>query len=377
MFPIFEPDRHYGCRINDQIVWSGYRALLLQNELIQIVILVDKGSEIIQFLYKPLDVDFLWHSTNPFRHPARFAPPAGSAAAPFFDHWTGGWFEVLPNGGPASSYKGADFGNFAETINIPWEYRILKDTPQEVSVGLWVKTYRTPFLLEKMLTIKTGVPVLFIEEQVTNLGNEPLEYMWGHHPVVGAPFLDDTCRLYAPSSRVEVLHAEDGPDHRMGLHQEGAWPYILDRNGERLDLRALPPASIHSMDNCYLKGFSDGWVAVTNPTRRVGFGYSWDAQVFRYIWIWQALGGGIGYPWYGRTYNMGIEPWSSYPCAGLQEAVDRGTALTLQPGKTCKAWLNAVAYESDVEVCHIDRDGIVKYKESAVIPTNDSHEESR
>jgi len=359
MFTKFDPNRHYACRVNDQVVWSGYRALILQNELIQVVVLVDKGAEIIQFLYKPLDIDFLWHSANSFRHPSQFVPPAGSPANPFFDHWTGGWFEVLPNGGPASSYKGADLGNFAETINVPWEYRILEDTPQQVRVALWIKTYRTPFLLQKTLTLKSGVPVLFIEEQVTNQGCEPLDCMWGHHPVVGAPFLDDTCRLHATPSMVEVLHDEDGPDYRMGLHQQAAWPIIQDRDGNPLDLRNMPPASVPSMDNCYLKDFTDGWIAVTHPGKQVGFGLAWDASVFRYVWIWQALGGGLGYPWYGRTYNMGIEPWSSYPCAGLEEAVTRGTALTLQPGETRQAWLIAVAFQGRDEVNHIDRQGNV------------------
>jgi hypothetical protein len=360
MFPIFEPNRHYSCRINDQIIWNGYRALILQNELIQIVVLVDKGSEIVQFLYKPLDVDFLWHSANPFRHPANFVPPGGAPESPFFDHWTGGWFEVLPNGGPGCSYKGAVFGNFAETINIPWEYRVIEDTPQQVQVALWIKTYRTPFLIQKTLTLKTGVPVLFIEEQVINQGQEPLEFMWGHHPVVGAPFLDDTCRLHAPKSKIEVIHAEDGPDNRMGLHQTTEWPFMLDRDGSTMDLRVMPPASTRSMDNCYLKEFTEGWIAVTNPGKQLGFGLSWDAEVFRYTWIWQAFGGGIGYPWYGRTYNMGIEPWSSYPCAGLEEAVQRGTALTLQPGESRKVWLNAVAFEGIDEVSRIDREGQVE-----------------
>ena len=360
MSPIFEPNRHFGCRVNDQIIWNGYRSLILQNELIQVVVLIDKGSEIIQFLYKPLDIDFLWHSANPFRNPARFVPAAGSSSAPFFDHWTGGWFEVLPNGGPACSYKGADLGNFAETINIPWEYQIVEDTAEQVRVALWVKTYRTPFLLEKVLVIKTGVPVLYIEEQVTNQGNETLEYMWGHHPVVGAPFLDDTCKLHAPASIVEVFHDEDGPDYRMGLHQQAPWPIINDRHGKSLDLRSMPPSSTRYMDNCYLKEFKDGWIAVTNPGKKIGFGLSWDAKVFRYVWLWQALGGGLGYPWYGRTYNMGIEPWSSYPCAGLQEAVQNGTALTLHAGESCKVWLNAVAFEGKDDVNFIDRDGCVR-----------------
>jgi hypothetical protein len=360
MFSILEPERHWGCRLNDRISWSGMRTLLLQNEYLQIVVLLDKGAEIIQFLYKPLDVDFLWHSANPRRDPRFFVPAGGSGATSFFDHWSGGWFEVLPNGGPACSYKGADLGNFAETINVPWEYRVLEDTPAQISVLLWVQTYRTPFLLQKTLTLKTGQPVLFIEEKVTNAGWEPIEFMWGHHPVVGAPFLDETCRLSAPASKVEVLQDEDGPDHRMGLFQEGEWPFIKDREGGPLDLRCMPPRSERSMDNCYLKDFQEGWIAVANPRRNVGFGLAWDPAVFRYIWIWQALGGGIGYPWYGRTYNMGIEPWSSYPCAGLQKAIQRGTATALDPGASLGAWLNAVAFTGLEEVSQIDREGNVR-----------------
>jgi hypothetical protein len=359
MFTIFEPNRHWGCRLNDKISWHGMRAILMQNELLQIVILVDKGSEIIQFLYKPLDVDFLWHSANNIRDPARFVPSGVSQAGLFFDHWTGGWFETLPNGGPACRYKGAELGNFAETINVPWGYCILEDTPQSVTVSLWIETCRTPFLLQKTLTLKSEIPVLYIQEKVTNQGYEPMDFMWGHHPVVGPPFLDDTCRLFAPPSKVEVFHDEDGPDYRMGLFQVGAWPIIKDRNGDPLDLRQMPPRKNRTMDNCYLKEFQDGWIAVYHPGKEVGFGLSWDARVFRYAWIWQALGGGIGYPWYGRTYNMGIEPWTSYPCVGLEEALKRGTTLQLQPGESLEAWLRGVAFTKKDQVNKISQEGEV------------------
>ena len=361
-FLIPEPGRHWGCRVNDQIVWQGMRAILLQNDLLQIVLLPEKGAEIIQFLYKPLDVDFLWRAPNRLTDPAHFVPTGGSAITPFFDRWSGGWFEVVPNGGPGCEVNGASFGFFAETINVPWQYRILQDDAECVSIGLWVRTHRTPFLLKKTLTLRLGQPVLSIQEQLVNEGHEPVSFMWGHHPVMGAPFLDETCRLYAPPSTVEVLHAEDGPDHRMGLHQQGKWPHILDRDGRVMDLRELPPSSTRSMDNCYLYDFPQGWIAVANPGRQVGFGLAWDERVFRYVWIWQALGGGIGYPWYGRTYSMGIEPWSSYPCAGLAEAIGRGTALTLDAGESLEAWLSAVAFTGAGAVEGIDRDGTVHFE---------------
>ena len=354
------PERHWGCRINDRVTWEGMRALIIQNEVLQIVVLPDKGSEIIQFLYKPLDVDFLWHGPNSLKNPALFVPTGSSSVSEFNDHWSGGWFEVLPNGGPACEYKGATLGFFAETINIQWKYQILCDTPDEVSVALWVHTYRTPFLLQKSLTLKRGKAALYIEEKVTNEGQEPMEFMWGHHPVVGAPFLDDTCRLDAPECNVEVRHAEDGPDHRMGLHQVSRWPYMLDRDGQQMDLRSIPPRSARTMDNCYLRDLKEGWLAVTNTRKKVGFGLAWNPEVFRYVWIWQALGGGLGYPWYGRTYNMGIEPWTSYPCAGLEEAVKRGTAACLEAGQSMQSWLVATAYTGIDQVTYIDQEGNVR-----------------
>lgn len=359
MIPSLDPDRHWGCRLNDRILWRGMRALILQNELLQIVVLVDKGAEIIQFLYKPQDIDFLWHSLNRLREPASTPPVGVSPADSFFDLWTGGWFEVLPNGGPACTYKGADLGTFSEVINVPWGYRVLEDDPAQVSVLLWVRTSRTPFQLQKILTLKSGEPVLRIQESVVNHGAEPVDFMWGHHPVVGPPFLDQHCRLYAPPCKVQVFHDEDGPDHRMGLFQETDWPYVSDRSGRPIDLRVIPPPIDRTMDNCYLKDFTDGWIAVNNHERRIGFGLAWDPQVFRYVWLWEAFGGGRGYPWYGRTYNLGLEPWTSYPCVGLARAVKMGTAMTLGPGDQLDAWLTAVAFPDKDEVREITRDGDV------------------
>lgn len=360
MMPVHaSPDRHYGCRMNGHLYWQGMRALLMQNEALQILILLDKGAEIVQFLYKALDVDFLWRGPRPLTAPSSLSGLDREAPSSFFDQWSGGWFEVLPNGGPACSYRGTPLGFFGETTGIPWQFEVLEDHPERVSVRLWVRTRRLPFLLEKTLTLESRRPVLLIEERVSNEGKEALDFMWGHHPVLGAPFLDASCRLCAPDSRVEVLHDEDGPDYRMELHQVGRWPRIRDRHGQPLDLREIPGPEVRSMDNCYLSEFAEGWIAVASPRLDLGFGLAWDAAVFRYIWLWQAFGGGLGYPWFGRTYNIGIEPWTSFPCAGLSEAIDRGTAMQIEPGASLCAWLTATAFTGVNEVKHISREGKV------------------
>ncbi len=361
LFEMTHPNRHYGCRVNDRVIWQGMRSIILQNELLQIVIHTDKGTEITQFLYKPQDVDFLWRAKNELHNPAQYTAVGGNDTAPFFDHWSGGWFEVVPENGPGSIYKNCHIGFYGETINIPWEYRILEDTPERVRVAFWVKTYRTPFLLQKIMTIESGKPALFLEEMLTNIGGEEMDFVWGQHPVVGPPFLDGTCRLSMADSKVMVFHDEDGPGYRIKLHQEGRWPMVEGVNGKPVDLRIILPPEAKTMDDCYITDFKDeAWLGVTNTSKKVGFGIAWDPKIYRYVWLWQAFGAGQGFPWFGTTYQMGIEPWSGYPCAGLQEAIKNKSAMQLAPGKSLKNWLTAVAYTTDkTDIKGIKKDGIV------------------
>ena len=362
LFELNYPNRHYGCRANDRVIWQGMRSIILQNELIQVVIHIDKGTEITQFLHKPTDTDFIWRARNELHNPAAFSSVGGDTSAQFFDHWSGGWFEILPNNGPGAKYKNCNLGFYAETINVPWEYKILEDTPEKVSVAFWFKTYRTPFLIKKIITILSGKPALFISEQVTNIGGEEMDFAWGHHPVIGPPFLDDSCRLSMADSKVMVFTDEDGPGYRIKLHQEGKWPYVEGIDGKQVDLRVVPSKSMKSMDDSYLTGFKDNaFVAVTNTKKKVGFGIAWDPKVFRYMWLWQAFGGGEGFPWFKDCHEMGIEPWSSYPCAGLEAAIENKSALKLGPGESLSAWLTAVAYASDKDVALINQDGSIKY----------------
>ncbi len=362
LFPITDRDRHYGCRINDNVVWNGMHSIVMQNELLQILIHVDKGAEISQLLYKPLDLDLIWHNPHELHNPAQFASAAGDNMSPFFDNWSGGWFEAVPNGGPACNYKGAPLGFFAETVNIPWHYQILQDDPDLVKIALWVKTYRTPFLLRKTLTLRSNVAALFIEEQLTNIGNEELEFMWMHHPVTGQPFLDETCRIESPECKVMIWTDEDGPGYRLELHQEGEWPNIIGVDGKPVDLRKVLPQDAQTLDNVYLTDFKEPWISVTNPTKQVGFGFAFDPEMWKYILLWQCFGGGTGFPWFHRTYQLGIEPWSSYQCAGLENAIQNGSARKLKSGESVNSWLTAVVYRGADEVKNINKDGKVSFK---------------
>jgi galactose mutarotase-like enzyme len=353
-------ERNYGCRASDEYTYRGLKALIMENEYLRVGILADKGTDIYEFLYKPLDIDFLWRSYNGVRNPSLAVRTNEGSMGAFIDYYEGGWQEIFPSGGAGSApYKGAEFGLHGEVSNIPWRCQIVVDTPEEVRVKFWVRTYRTPFYLEKTLTLTAKSPLLRIDEKVTNEGGEEMEFMWGHHPAFGIPLLDGNCVIDAPAKTIVIHPAETASTNRFPRNAKFKWPMAKDLKGQEVDVSKIPPPEAKWADMAYLTDLEEGWYALTNSAKKIGFGMRWDAKVFPCIWYWMVFGGGYGHPWFGATYNMALEPFSSYPGTGLAEAVKSGRALKLGPGQSLSTSLLAVAYTGLSTVKGIDEKGKV------------------
>ena len=358
----YQNERTSGCRISDAWTYRGLRTAILENDLLRVVVLIDKGADIYQLTHKPTDTEVLWRSPWGVRDPSRFLPTTGSPTSLWLDVYEGGWQTVLPAGGYPSSYAGAEVGLHAEVNTMPWDAVIAEDTPQRVSLRCWARTYRTPFYVRKTLSLAQGSPSLQIEETLVNEGEEPVPCVWGQHIALGGDILDEHCVISLPGGRI-INHAEEfHPNNRLKAGFEGPWPWSEGRDGGRIDMRLIPPKRARFNDQSYLADLAEGWYALTNQRLKLGFGFIFPKEVFRYIWYWQMFGGGFGYPWYGRTYNIGLEPFTSYPNLGLQAAIENGTALTLEPGQSVTAEMKAVVFQAEGEVESISLDGTVKDK---------------
>ena len=54
--------RNYGCRITTDVTIKGNNVVIMENQILRVTILVDRGSDIIELLYKPEDIDLMWRS---------------------------------------------------------------------------------------------------------------------------------------------------------------------------------------------------------------------------------------------------------------------------------------------------------------------------
>lgn len=360
----FLPERNYACRLITDGTLKGMRTVVMENQKLRITILVDKGSDIWEFLYKPYDIDFMWRSPILLRDIRYFVPSSATKWGAFFDYFEGGWQELLPSTGrsPKSEYKDASFGLHGETTTMPWNFRVLEDNPQKVSIAFWVRLYRTPFYLEKVLTLENDASILTLDEKVINEGYEDMDFSWGHHPTLGESFLNENCVIDTCAKKVHVLGGLPFERPRFNNGEVFDWPIGISKQGEKVDISKVPGRENQSADMLYLSKMDEGWVAVTDQARGVGFGLVWPINVFRYLWIWQVCGGAFGYPFYGRNYNMAIEPMSSKPGSGIVDAIENGTALQLKAGEALQAQIKAIVYEGTGRVQKIAQDGSIKWK---------------
>lgn len=353
---IHRRQRNWGARLHETTV-QGIPAIVLENELLRITMLTGKGTDLVEFNYKPRDLDFAWLTPEGVRSPAQMPTTAVDPVAEFIDTYAGGWQEIFPNGGEPSTYAGATHGQHGEVYKLPWDVEIVEDSAAAVAVRFMVVGQKTPCVIEKTVRLESGSSRLDIHERLTNESPVSFEAMWGQHITFGPPFMRPGCRIRVPDGMKVTPHPEATSDagRRLGSAAPFSWSTGLDEHGAPIDFSIIPERGTLS-ELVYLSGFPDGtaWYQVDDDARRIGMRVEWDAAIFPHLWYWQEFGASREWPWWGRFYNIGLEPFSSIPTTGLADGVRSGTALTIEPGAPIDFWFAAEVVDAK-ESNHHDR----------------------
>src|SRR5438105_11748981 len=151
---------------------------------------------------------------------------------------------------------------------------------------------------------------LVLGETVTNDGDEAAHFVWGHHLVLGPPFLEAGCVLDAPVRTIVTIPEMWEDTARLEPGQRSAWPNARLRGGGTVDLREVPGPEAESHDDVFLTDLEGGWATVTNPRLGLRVRLDFDHRVFRWLIVWQPYCGGNEAPLTG-SYALGVEPWHS------------------------------------------------------------------
>lgn len=349
----FSSDRNTSCRIFE-FYHRGLRMVSLENNYIKISILLDKGADFTEILYKPKDINFMWRAPGWIRQTSKFISSNVSVSGNFMDYYEGGWQEIIPGGGPFN-YLGAEMGHHGEACLIPWDFTIEKDEPEEVCIRLSCKTIRFPFIIKKDIKIKKESNIIEINETLINESPDELEFMWGQHPAFGEPFIEEGCIINTPAKKFIATGKKLFPNSCFNEYFSGTWPFTETDNGAQIDLSIIPSKEADISDLFYLSGLDEGWYAITNPRIKVGIGFMWDLELFPYLWYWKVCKGSSGYPLFNRTYNIALEPWTSFP-DNFEEARNNNSIKKIKGFEEINTTYKVVVYAGLEKVKSIDKE---------------------
>ncbi len=352
--PASGPKRRHGCRV-EHVIEDGHELVTIQNRGLRVTVWPGLGADIAEFRHKASDTDVLWQSPWARRPAGGARPWAASPEDTFLDRYHGGWQELLPLCGGAADLHGARVGVHGEACMLPWRWWLEVDRPDEVAVRFEVDLVRTPFRLSRRMTVRDDRATLLLDERVTNLGAVGLDFMWGHHPAFGAPFLKAGCRITTDARTVRTSGLHDDPVSRLLPDQRSDWPHARTREGGTVDLSRVPEGDVAVHDWAYLTDFEEGWFAIREPDEGIGFACRFPAATFPYVLYWQNFRGARAAPWFGRAYVAALEPQSTFPA----DFASGAPLLHLAPGASLDLSLTASAFRSDRDVTFVDAMGDV------------------
>jgi len=79
------------CAVSEQTIGGGHKAVTIENELLAITVLPEKGADIYRWIYKPRDMDVLWKSPWGLRHPRGMIATTSTTEEAWLEHYEGGW----------------------------------------------------------------------------------------------------------------------------------------------------------------------------------------------------------------------------------------------------------------------------------------------
>lgn len=324
--------------IDDRWTFLSYKAVVLENRTLRLVVLPELGGRIWNVIYKPLDREIVWQ--NP-----RIAPRKAPFGSAFDNFWCGGWEEMFPAAAP-TTINGEAYPDHGEIWSLAWSTNIERGS-DFAALRLNCQAPISGMAVEKILTLREDKASFELSYRIENRGQDEFPFLFALHPAMAVAEGD---RIDFPEMVFEVDPSYPGT--LAGVESPFKWPMTRTDNAET-DLRAVKAASSKAVYFLYGHGHQEGWFAVTDPVERFSAGFTFSPEVFRSCWVFASYGG-----W--RGYHMALlEPCTSYP-QQLEEAVSHGRAATIAPGRAMQTTLTFLAQEGLSSVRGIAENGLFR-----------------
>src|SRR5262245_28160729 len=154
-----------GARVSDKLYYKDLRLVVLENDAIRVVVVPEKGADIVSFVDKKTGVDVMLRLPTGLRS-FKSEMPLMQHPNTLFSYYEGGWQELFPVGSGFGKYYGADHPTHGEVPLLEWDHNIIDDTAERVCVEFVVRTKLSPFELRRRMILNAASPEVVFEESI-------------------------------------------------------------------------------------------------------------------------------------------------------------------------------------------------------------------
>jgi hypothetical protein len=258
-----------------------------------------------------------WATIDPFkyttrRHARRYGPPpdgrllsgiVGHSLS--FDHF----------GPPSPEETRAGLTTHGEAPALQWEVQKRAKSPRpQLQYGLTLPEAQIRF--RRNLTLDRLNPVIYCEEEATNLSRYDRPISWNEHVTFGPPFLDEETTWFdMPATQAKVCPASYSPRFALQPGAEFTWPKAPTKDRKWMNLRTTPRARFgHYTAQLLNPELEIGFIAACNPLLRLLVVYAFRRADFPWVGNWEERYNRTAAPWRGKTFCRGLE-FSTTPFA--------------------------------------------------------------
>ncbi|QJD82177.1 DUF4432 family protein [Cohnella herbarum] len=319
-----------GTCIATEMLINGIQAVHLENEWLRTVVLVGKGTDIWELVYKPLNLDLLMRTHDgltvyegrDFRE---------KRLVHYAEGYPGGWQEIIPN---RALFGSGEVGpsEEGESAGVPWAYRIDWENGQSVSLHCRLMLPYTPLNIEKTISLSAGMSEIRITERIANTDGDVVRFIWTHHPAFGGPLIDEKAKVILPKDSIafNVLRYERNRNEPLSNFEEEITSVELV-SGKRKNLLEIEPRMTDG-ETCYvpIRIRSREEVGIDNPGLNVKLRLDWDRDLFPCLRYWSNND--------NEAYTVALEPSTSW-FSDIRDCIRHDNCISLQPNEEKRFWM--------------------------------------
>jgi hypothetical protein len=266
-------------------------------------------------------------------------PPDGSLLAGIAGHSVG-----FDHFGPPSMHEtAAGLTTHGEAPSMRWKLLQQSATPRpKLQYGGTLRHAQIDF--SRTIVVDRAHPVIYCEEEATNLSAYDRPIAWNEHVTFGPPFLESGTTIFdMPATRAQVCGSNVGDAMFVQADAEFTWPTAPTKNGKNADLRLTPDGTFGHYTTQLLDPKLDiAFVSACNPVQQMLVVYAFRRADFPWVGNWEEKKSRSHSPWNARTFCRGIEfSTTPYPVP-RREMIDQSMLF----GERTYRWLPAKSRQS-------------------------------